>query len=76
MTNQELDEIIDMLKDESRSVGSSSFPCGSKVGWPDARAHMKALDELEKEFGRGMHILRLSFGELPTGLVHDGERLV
>lgn len=52
------------------------FPCGSKVGCPDARAHMKALDELEKEFGRGMHILRLSFGELPTGLVHDGERLV
>ena len=52
------------------------FPCGSKVGWPDARAHMKALDELESRFGWGAHILRLSFGELPTGLVHDGERLV
>jgi len=51
------------------------FPCGSKVGWDAAVHHNKALDTLEKSF-LSPDVLRLSFGELPTGLVHNGERLV
>ena len=45
MTNQELDEIIDMLKDESRSVGSSSYSMS-----PAESGAILALDRVVRVF--------------------------